>query len=124
MDGSEGFAPTIAPNHDRQTVRPAIPIHVVPRTLDQLVVEQGLAPAETLARARLVQSETGEPLDKVLTRLGLVSEEALTAAIARAMGLRIAGAGDYPAEPLASDRISPRFLRDARAVSIRSRPTP
>ena len=35
-------------------------------TLDQLVLERGLAPAETLARARLVRSETGEPLDTVL----------------------------------------------------------
>ena len=41
-----------------------------PASLDQLVIDRGLAPAETLARARLVQSETGERLDAVLTRLG------------------------------------------------------
>ncbi len=88
-------------------------------TLDRLVLERGLAPAETVARARLVQSETGEPLDTVLTRLGLVSEQALAAAIAEAAGLRIATPADFPAEPLAADRLSPRFLRDARAIPLR-----
>lgn len=78
-------------------------------TLDRLVVERGLAPAETLARASLVQAETGEPLDTVLTRLGLVSEKALAAAIAEAAGLRIAQASDFPAEPIASERLSSRF---------------
>ena len=87
--------------------------------LDQLVLERGLAPAETVARAQLVQSETGEPLDTVLTRLGLVSEQALAVAIAEAAGLRIATAADFPAEPLAGDRLSPRFLREARAAPLR-----
>ena len=88
-------------------------------TLDRLVVERGLAPFDTLARARLVQSETGEPLDTVLTRLGMVSEQALAGAIAEAAGLRIAAAADFPTEPLAADRLSSRFLRDARAVPLR-----
>jgi general secretion pathway protein E len=88
-------------------------------TLDRLVLERGLAPAETVARARLVQSETGEPFDTVLTRLGMVSEQALARAIAEAAGLRIATAADFPAEPLAADRLSARFLRDVRAVPLR-----
>ncbi|HEX4182672.1 MAG TPA: ATPase, T2SS/T4P/T4SS family [Caulobacteraceae bacterium] len=88
-------------------------------TLDQLVLERRLAPAETLERARLVQSETGEPLDAVLTRLGFVSEQALAAAIADAAGLRIATADDFPAEPLAGDRLSAKFLRQARAAPLR-----
>ena len=92
-------------------------------TLDRLVVERGLAPAETLARASLVQAETGEPLDTVLTRLGLVSEKALAAAIAEAAGLRIAQASDFPAEPIASERLSSRFLRDIRAVPLRETDT-
>jgi general secretion pathway protein E len=88
-------------------------------SLSGLVLERRLAPAETLARAQLVQSETGEPLDTVLTRLGLVSERALAAAIADAAGLRIASQADFPAEPVAPDRLSPRFLRDVRAVPLK-----
>jgi general secretion pathway protein E len=55
----------------------------------------------------------------VLTRLGLVSERALAEAIADAAGLRIAAAADFPPEPIAADRLSPGFLRDARALPLR-----
>ncbi|MDQ2861479.1 MAG: Flp pilus assembly complex ATPase component TadA [Pseudomonadota bacterium] len=88
-------------------------------SLSRLVIERRLAPAETLARAQLVQGETGEPLDTVLTRLGLVSERALAAAIADAAGLRIAGSADFPAAPLAPERLSGRFLRDVRALPLK-----
>jgi general secretion pathway protein E len=88
-------------------------------TLHRLVLDRGLTPAETLARAALVQTETGEPLDAVLTRLGLLSEDALARAIAEATGLSIAAAEDFPAGPVAADRLSARFLRDIRALPIR-----
>jgi general secretion pathway protein E len=97
----------------------ALPSADAELTLGQLVIERQLAPAETLARAALVQSETGEPLDAVLTRLGLVSERALAEAIAAATGLRIASAADFPAEPIGADRVSPGFLRDVRALPIK-----
>jgi general secretion pathway protein E len=87
-------------------------------TLDSLILEQGLAAPEKLARAQMVQQETGEPLDTVLTRLGLVSEQALASAIATAAGVPIATAASFPAEPIAADRLSPRFLRDVRAAPI------
>ena len=90
-----------------------------PPALDRLVLERGLVSAETLSRAQLVQSETGEPLDAVLTRLGLVSEQALAGALAAAAGLRIAAAADFPAEPVAGGRLSARFMREARAIPLR-----
>jgi general secretion pathway protein E len=88
-------------------------------TLHRLVLERGLTPSETLARAALVQTETGEPLDAVLTRLGLLSEDALARAIAEATGLEVAVAADFPSEPVAADRLSPRFLRDIRALPLK-----
>ena len=97
----------------------ALPSVEAELTLGQLVVERRLAPAETLARAALVQSETGEPIDAVLTRLGLVSERALSEAIAAATGLRIAASIDFPAEPVGADRVSPAFLRDVRALPLK-----
>ena len=87
--------------------------------LSRLVLERGLAPAETLARAQLVQVETGERLDSVLTRLGLVSEQALAEAIAESAGLRVATVADYPAAPIAADRLSARFLHDAKVLPLR-----
>jgi general secretion pathway protein E len=87
--------------------------------LEALVESRGLVAAETLARARVVQAETGERFDSVLTRLGLVSEQALAQLIAEAAGLPIAAAGDYPALPLAAERVSERFLREFKAVLLR-----
>src|SRR5262249_48217257 len=84
----------------------------------QLVLERGLVAPETFARARLVQEETGERLDAVLTRLGLVAEQTLASTIADATGLPIAKAEDFPPQPVRDDRNSPRFLRDVRAVPL------
>jgi general secretion pathway protein E len=86
--------------------------------LEQLIVERGLVAPETLARARLVQAETGERLDSVLTRLGMVAEQALAGALATETGLPIAAASDFPAEPVLPDAVSVRFLRDVKAIPI------
>ena len=119
MDGSTCRTPFLL--DDAYPPADSVPLSEAlrPLTLDRLVLERGLAPAETLARARLVQGETGEPLDAVLTRLGLVSEQALAAAIAKATGFRLAAVSDFPGEPIAADRLSPRFLRDARCIPLR-----
>ncbi|SEH48121.1 GspE/PulE family protein [Magnetospirillum fulvum] len=88
--------------------------------LADLVLDRGLTTPETLARARLVQAETQERLDCVLTRLGLVSEQALAAAIAQFLGLPQVSPADFPAEPIVAGRgPTPRFLRDVRAVPLR-----
>jgi len=86
--------------------------------LEQLVLERGLIAPETLGRARLVQAETGERLDSVLTRLGMVAEQALANAIAKETGLAIAASTDFPAEPVLAEAISVRFLRDVKAVPL------
>ncbi|MGC1301590.1 MAG: ATPase, T2SS/T4P/T4SS family, partial [Caulobacteraceae bacterium] len=71
-------------------------------------------------RASVVQEESGERLDAVLTRLGLVSEQALAQAVAEAAGLRLAGPEDFPATPVEIGAVSIRFLREAKAVPLRS----
>jgi general secretion pathway protein E len=86
--------------------------------LDQLVLERGLVAQETLNRARLIQAETGERLDSVLTRLGMIAEQTLASAIATETGLPMASSSDFPPERILGDAISPRFLRDVKAVPI------
>jgi general secretion pathway protein E len=92
-------------------------------SLADLVLDRGLVPADTLNRARMVQAETGERLDAVLTRLGLISEAALATAIANATGLKLAGIDDFPKEPVEPELLSPRFLRDAKAVPLKASET-
>ncbi|MDH4384511.1 MAG: type II secretion system ATPase GspE [Caulobacter sp.] len=65
-----------------------------------------------------MQDETGDPLAAVLSRLGLVADSDLATAIAGASGLTIAEPSEFPAAPVCADRLSPRFLRDARALPL------
>lgn len=76
-------------------------------------------PDEAIARARLVESETGETLDKIVTRLGLISEDALAGALAKALGLPLIDAAGLPSENPDLPDISAAFLRDRRALPLR-----
>jgi general secretion pathway protein E len=88
-------------------------------TLDQLIAERRLLGADALARARLISSETGDRLDAVLTRLGLVSEKALAEMLSTRLELPLADENDYPKEAVAPETIAVRFLRDVRAIPLR-----
>jgi len=54
----------------------------------------------------------------VLGRLGLVADRDLAAAIASVSGLTIAEPAEFPTRAIHTDRVSPRFLRDARALPL------
>ena len=99
-------------------VRGASAIRAAPADVASLVRHFGLLGEDALGRAALVQQETGERLEAVLTRLGLVSEQALAEAFAAATGLAIVAAADLPPVPLAIDRLSPAFLRDAQVLPV------
>lgn len=57
-------------------------------------------------------------MDAVLTRLGLITERALAEALAKATGLPQVEAEDFPAAPVGGEHVSPRFLRETRAVPL------
>lgn len=86
--------------------------------LSALLRDRGLVSPDALARAALAMDETGERTEVVVTRLGLLSEDALAAALCAATGLEQAHAADFPAEAVARDRLSPAFLRDNRIVPL------
>lgn len=73
---------------------------------------------EALQRALLIAAESGERLDAVITRLGLLSEDRLLAELARATDLPVVGAAAMPAQPVAGAAPSLAFLRDMRALPI------
>jgi general secretion pathway protein E len=73
---------------------------------------------EALSRAMLAQAETGEPLDKIVTRLGLMSEDALAALLSQECDVPLAEAGDFPEQAVAIADLSVPFLRDHRVVPL------
>jgi len=82
------------------------------------LIAQGQLGADALARAGEISAETGEKLEIVLPRLGLVSERALAEAFAAVLKLKLLTPADYPSTPLLEDRLKAKFLHDARVIPV------
>ena len=81
-------------------------------------VVRSLLTPDALTRAEAVQLETGEPLESVVTRLGLVSEQALALALSKAAHLPLVSARDFPAVRVEGASPSAAFLREMRALPL------
>ena len=87
--------------------------------LGGILLQQGHCDQRTLDRAHRVAAETEQRVDAILIQLGLVSERGLAEAYASMLGVPVASPDRYPLlEPVLPDRLSPGFLRHARAVPI------
>ena len=86
--------------------------------LAALLVEQGQCDARTVDRARRVAEESGQRLDAVLIQLGLATERGLAQGFSGLLGIPVAAASRYPDAPLFPERLTARFLRQARAIPV------
>lgn len=86
--------------------------------LGGLLVAAGRLTAPALARARMLQRETGERLDAVLLKLGLVAEADLAESLSRALHLPRIAAAAFPATALLPDLLPGAFLRQMRALPV------
>ncbi|MFX7140707.1 hypothetical protein ABTH88_22505, partial [Acinetobacter baumannii] len=78
----------------------------------RVLADSGLLSREAVQRATLVQAESGERLESVVTRLGLVSEQALGTALAQASGLALADPAALRSATAGELPLSGAFLRD------------
>ena len=87
-------------------------------SIAEVLAERAILSREALARAHLVQQESGEHIESVVTRLGLLSEQTLCEHLAAASGMPKARA-EMLREPMPLERpLAAEFLRDIRAVPI------
>ena len=87
--------------------------------LAKLLISQGQCDLRTIERGRRVAIENDQRLDTVLLQLGLITERGLAEAYARLLDLPLAGIDRYAFDaPLLPERLSPRFLRQARALPV------
>ena len=105
-----------APDHG-QASSPAVEERQVDM-LASLLLQKGQCDTQTIDRGRRVAAETGQRLDKVLLQLGLVTERGLAEAYSVLVGAPLAGPARFPETPLFPERLSPRFLRTARACPL------
>ena len=65
-------------------------------------------------RARRLETESGERIDRIAAKLGLVSERDIAAADAELL----VAAAEFPAEPVGPERIRRMFLKQARVILL------
>jgi general secretion pathway protein E len=100
-----------------QSTRPAAEERQVD-LLAGLLLRHGQCDSQTIDRGRRVATESGQRLDKVLIQLGLVTERGLAEAYSTLLGVPITSPARYPEAALFPERLSPRFLRTARACPL------
>ncbi len=86
--------------------------------LAAFLLDQGQCDARGIERARRVAEDSGQRLDVVLIQLGLLTETDLAAAFSKLLGISVATASRYPEVPLFPERLTARFLRQARALPL------
>jgi general secretion pathway protein E len=92
--------------------------HPVREALARQLLENEKLTQSGLERARRLAGESGEHLERVLTKLGLVSERDVAETIAALLKLPMAATEDYPAEPVLEDRLSLKFLKEAKVLPL------
>jgi general secretion pathway protein E len=108
-----------APAASTATVAAAAPIPSIGRKrIGEILIERGRLDPAGLERALRVQQETGEKVGSLLVTLGLVAQRDVAEALASQLGLPLVEAAGYPELPILEERISARFLREARALPL------
>ena len=101
----------------RQPVDPAGPAFA--DALAGYLSGRGLIDEVSAQRARRAQMRSGDRFDLVLTRLGLISEPAMAAALAGLLGLPHVTAADFPDAPVLPGALRIAFLRGNNILPIR-----
>jgi general secretion pathway protein E len=96
-----------------------IPEEAPPRKrIGEILIERGKLDAAGLERALRLQQETHEKLGALLVTLGVVAQRDVAEALAAQLGLPLVEAAGYPELPILEERVSARFLREARALPL------
>jgi general secretion pathway protein E len=92
--------------------------HELEAAFAEFLVAQNVTDHATLDRAESAARKTGERLDRVLTKLGLLSETDLAAALSKFLNIPLVGPADVPMEPVLKDVIDAAFVRQNRIMPL------
>ena len=93
-------------------------IEAFERSIGDLLIERGKLDQANFERAMRLREGSGERLNALLPKLGLVSERDLAQALSDQLGLPLVKAADFPDVPLLEDKLSPRFLRESHVLPL------
>ena len=91
----------------------------VRKRIGEILIERGKLDQVNLERALRLQAESGERLGSLLVTLGLCAQRDVAEALAHQLALPLVDANGYPEFPILEERVSARFLREARALPVR-----
>ena len=89
------------------------------KRLGEILIERGKLDQPNLDRALRLQTEGGERIGALLVTLGLCAQRDVAEALAAQLALPLVDAAGYPEFPILEERVSARFLREARALPVR-----
>ena len=89
------------------------------KRIGEILIERGKLDQANLERALRLQAESGERLGALLVTLGLCAQRDVAEALALQLALPLVDASGYPEFPILEERVSARFLREARALPVR-----
>jgi general secretion pathway protein E len=90
----------------------------VRKRIGEILIERGKLDAAGLERALRLQQETHERLGALLVTLGLVAQRDIAEALSQQLDMPLVEAAGYPELPILEERVSARFLREARALPL------
>ena len=118
-------APELDPEHTPSTVPETsgsvdkqAPASTPQSRIVAALLERGKLSAGDLGRARRLADDAGEPLVRMMVRLGLVSERDMAQAMSEVLDLPLTDPAHFPTEPVAEGLFSLRFLKDARVLPL------
>jgi general secretion pathway protein E len=86
--------------------------------IQSVLTSRGLLSGASLERVRRLEAESGERIDLIAAKLGLISDRDLAQAYASLLGSAVLAPADFPAEPIELERLRPAFLKRVRVVPI------
>jgi general secretion pathway protein E len=82
------------------------------------LIDQKITERSVLDRAGSAARKIGERFDRVLTKLGLLSEADLATALSRFLSIPLVSAADVPMEPVLADISAPDFIRRNKIMPL------
>lgn len=92
--------------------------HPVRQSLARRLIESGKLSPSDLQRAERLAAESGDRLELVLTRLGIVPERDVADLLAELLDIPVAVAADYPDAAVLETKLGSRFLSKVQIIPL------
>ncbi len=86
--------------------------------IQSVLAARGLLSGAALERVRGLEAESGERIDLIAAKLGLVTDRDLAEAYASMLGSPVLAPADFPPDAVAPDRLRAAFLKRTRIIPI------